>query len=323
MKKMEIQHQMIKTHVIINLLSAAGKTGRKWKSYLSAIEYRLGKNYSIHFTRAPLDATYSTQQAIKKGCETVIAIGGDGTFNEVVNGFFENGRIINSECALGIINSGTGHGFAQSLGLHKSFDNQLNAISQKLYNVIDIGDIRYINQAKEPAERFFINECQIGIGGTVVKNLATKYKRFGGAFAFGFIALLTTLSDKTRQYNYKINGILEISAALHGIVVGNGAFMGGGMMLTPMAKSNDGLLDILTIEEQSVFNRIINLSKVHSGRHLKSKKFSYRQCTSLTIASPDNALIAADGEILGTPPATIRIIPHVLRVYSLNGDDRL
>lgn len=320
---MKSQYQTVKTHIIINPLSAAGKTGRKWKSHLSAIENRIGKNYSIHFARSQHDATYSARQAIKKGCELMIAVGGDGTFNEAVNGFFEDGRIINPECALGIINSGTGQGFAQSLGLKNSFDFQLDAISQRRFKIIDIGRITFMNPVREFAERYFINECQIGIGGRVVKNVATKYKRFGGKFAFGLIAFLTALSDKSSQFTYKINDSPEISASLHGMVVGNGAYMGGGMMLTPNAKNDDGVLDVLSIKEQSVLRRIMNLSKVHSGKHITSPKFSYQPCISLSIISHDDVPIAADGEILGTTPCSISILPHVLRVCSLNRNNKL
>jgi len=315
---MKNQHPVSKPHIIINPLSAAGRTGRRWKSYITAVENRLGKNYSVHFTQTQLDAIFSARRAINEGCELVIAVGGDGTINEVVNGFFDHGQIINPECLLGIINSGTGHGFAQSLGLHKSIDLQLDAISRRRYKSIDVGRITFMNPGGELTGRYFVNECQIGIGGMVVKNVVPRYKRFGGKFAFGLIAFLTALSDKKRQFTLEIDSSIETSASLHGIVVGNGAYTGGGMMLTPSAKVDDGLLDVLSIREQSVLQRIMNLSKVHSGRHITSPKFSYRQCTSLSIVSPSDVPIAADGEILGTPPCTISILPHALRVCSQN-----
>lgn len=318
---MKSQNQKVRTHIIINPVSAAGKTGRKWDSYLAIIENRLGKTYSIHFTRSPLDTTNSARQAIKNGCELVIAVGGDGTINEIVNGFFECGKIINQDCALGIINSGTGQGFAQSTGLNSGIHHQVDVIFGGSFKKIDIGKIEFRNPDEEAADRYFINECQIGIGGNVVKNVTAKYKRFGGKIGFGLIAFSTALSNKSKQFTLKINGNPEISASLHGLVVGNGSFMGGGMMLTPGAETDDGALDLLSIREQSVLRRIINFSKVRSGRHVESAGFGYQRCTSLLIISPDDALIAADGELIGTTPCSVGIIPQALRVCSQNRDN--
>ena len=151
-----------RTHVIINPVSAGGKTGAKQPEILSALDRRIGKGYSLCVTSRPLEAGFSARNAIMDGSKLIIAIGGDGTIQETVNGFYSDGRLINPSCQLGIIDSGTGHGFAQSLDLPAGLDEQLEVIQRGETRSIDIGRATFSGDYGERREHYFVNECQAG-----------------------------------------------------------------------------------------------------------------------------------------------------------------
>lgn len=301
-------------HIIINPASAAGRTGKQQNAIIDKIDQILGKQYSICITQKPFEARTDANRAIMDGCKLIIAVGGDGTINEIVNGFFSDGKIINPECSLGIINSSTSGGFVQSMGLPPTIEDQLKTIRSGKYCTVDVCKINFQNQDSCSEERYYINECQMGIGGIVVKDVQSKHKRFGGRLAFGLITLKSALGHKSTLYNLQIDEDKETELQLHGVVVANGTFMGGGMKLTPRAKLDDGMFDILIIHDQSPLQRIISFSKVYSGKHLTAKWFSYIHGRSIKIRSSKLQFVAVDGELIGTLPCQIEIIPQTLQV---------
>lgn len=303
-----------KAHVIINPASAGGKTGRRQAQLLKALERYLGKRYTLFITRKPLEASFSARRAINEGKELIITIGGDGTIQETVNGFFSNGYPINPSCELGIINCGTGSGFAQSLGLPQAISEQLEVISGGQTRLIDVGRAAFSNKNGSTSERYFVNECQAGIGGAVVKSVHSKHKRLGGRLAFGSIALSTALHYPNQLMTVVIDGNHKITQRFIGIVITNGNYMAGGMNLTPQAEVDDGLLDILLIHEQSILQRLWNFPKIYSGRHIASSKFSILRGKSISLNSSEKVMFEADGELLGILPCTVEIVPSSLRV---------
>ncbi|MEW6456806.1 MAG: diacylglycerol kinase family protein [Acidobacteriota bacterium] len=307
-----------KTHVIINPASAGGKTRIRQTQIINELDKHFGNRYSIFITQRPLDATFSVRRAIIEGSELIIAIGGDGTIQETVNGFFFDGYLINPACQLGIINSGTGHGFAQSLGLPSEIKKQLEVICRGESRFIDVGRVVFSNKDGIAIERFFINECQAGIGGEVVKCVQSKHKKFGGLIVFGLTAFSKVFSYPGHLIAATIDNSFHTMQKLIGIAIANGKFTGGGMNLAPQAKADDGLLDILLIHEQPILQRLWNFPKIYSGQHILSSKFSYFQGKSITLNASERVFVEADGELLGFLPCTVEVIPSALkvRVYS-------
>ncbi|MDH5768876.1 MAG: diacylglycerol kinase family lipid kinase [Nitrospirota bacterium] len=310
-----------KPHIIINPFSGGGKTRKRLNYILSLLKRYCSKGYSLCVTQGPLEATFSARKTIVEGCELVISIGGDGTIHETVNGFFSNGRLINPACQLGIINCGTGHGFAQSLKLPSTIEKQFEVIFNGTGHLVDIGKIIFSDKNGETLESFFVNECQAGIGGEVVKKIMLHHKKLGGLIAFGVVTLSTAFSYPNQLVTIEIDGTYEVTKRFIGITVGNGKYTAGGMNLTPSAELNDGLLDILLIHEQSLLHRIWNFSGIYSGRHIVSQQFSYFQGKGISLNSSEKILVEADGELLGFLPCRIEVMPSALSV-KLNCSER-
>jgi YegS/Rv2252/BmrU family lipid kinase len=309
-----------KIHVIINPSSAGGKTGRLRSQIIVAIEKHLGNSSTLFVTEKPLDAERSARAAVTNGCDLVLGVGGDGTIHEIINGMFAGGHLINGDCQLGIISSGSGQGLAQSMDLPRQIDEQVQVIADGASRAIDVGKITLDQTKNGQAERHFVNECQIGIGASVVKHVQLKQKRYGGLIGYGFGSLSVLLHHPNQQMTLVIDDNQEITQAFTGISIGNGAKTAGGMQLTPEATLDDAILDVLVMREQSVLQRLQNFPKIYSGRHLRSTKFGYYKARRIDISSAEHVLVAADGEIVGTVPCTIELLPAALRVRCIQTD---
>jgi diacylglycerol kinase (ATP) len=303
-----------RTHVIFNPASSAGRTGRRQAEILAAIERHLGREFSIFVTERPNDATSSAREASLRGVELIISVGGDGTIQEVVNGLMEAGSPLDRRLQLGIINAGTGHGFAQSLGLPAGLDDQCAGIALGTVRRVDIGRATYADGRGRPVERYFVNECQAGIGGQVVEKVRAGHKKLGGFLGFGLATLMAALSYPNRSIRFSVDDGPEDVGKFIGIVAANGNVMAGGMRLAPQATVEDGRLDILFMHGQTLPERLRNFPKIYSGTHLGSPKFSCLRGQSLSLASDEPVAFEADGEMFGNLPCRIEVLPLALEL---------
>lgn len=300
--------------IVVNPSAGSGKA----KKIAETLPKKAGEitsgEINIKFTEERNHATFIVREALKNGAEKIIAVGGDGTINEVINGFFENGRLINPLCELGIISCGTGRGFANSMKLPDDIDQQIKILGKPGFNTIDIGRIIYQDIHGERAERFFVNECQTGIGSKVASQVGSGHKIFGGKLAFGVTATIQAILIKPLELKIEFDAGPGEDYKLIGLVVGNGTECAGGMKLTPEAKMDDGQFDVLLIHNMSVIKRLINLTKVYSGTHILTPYFSVRRCKKIKITSSESVSLEADGEMLGTSPFEMEILPSAVRV---------
>jgi YegS/Rv2252/BmrU family lipid kinase len=304
----------IKIDVLFNPASSGGRTGRQ-RAFIQAVLGRyLGRNYSFHLTRRPLEATSLAREAILAGSELIVAVGGDGTIQEAVNGFFAGGRPLNPACRLGIINAGTGHGFAQSLGFPADIESQCAQIAAGTTRPVDIGRVFYAGRNGSSDERYFVNECQAGIGSEVVKKVHAGNKKLGGTLAFGLATLAAAWTSPNRKMTVSVDGAPPITGSFLAVVCANGNAMAGGMHLAPGAKVDDGLLDILFMHAQSRSERLRNFPKIYSGSHLGSPKFTCFRGRFISLASEEEVALEADGELLGKMPCRIEILPSAIQV---------
>lgn len=304
------------TTVIFNPTAGGGMANKLRSKILAGITKRFGNDYSLSETHFAGEATMLSRNAITNGNGLIIAVGGDGTIQEVVNGFFNDGVVINPHCELGIIDCGTGSGLAQSLNLPDSIENQIDMIYEEKACAIDVGRVGFRNRDDQKEQRIFVSECQLGIGSAVVEGVQSKHKRLGGTLAFGSIAFQKAIGYKAQTISLQFDNQEKTTEKLIGIVIGNGNYCGGGMRLTPNAQLNDGLLDVLTIHDMNVITRLINFPKIYWGKHVHSPHFNIRQCKKVIIDCEEPIQIAADGEMLSMTPCEIEILPAALKVRS-------
>ncbi len=304
------------THFIINPAAAAGRTEKRWLRLLSHLRKTGSGDFTYSLTAYPGQGYRIARLAVAHGCQLIGVMGGDGTIQEVVNGLFQHGQSLNPRVRLAILNSGTGQGLARSLGLPETPEEQLALIGRGAVRQIDLARVTFRGGDDRLHRRVFVNECQIGIGGRVVERLHGGAKRLGGFLAFGMTALRTALRYPAHSLDMVLDDTRPIRQSVLGVVIANGAVTGGGMRLTPLARLDDGWLDVLLIHSQSFFQRLRNFPKIYSGNHIHCPAFTYLRVKQITINGSAEVPIAADGEFLGHLPCTVTLLPKALSVIA-------
>jgi diacylglycerol kinase family enzyme len=205
---------------------------------------------------------------------------------------------------------------ARSLSLPDQFEEQIQLLRKGSVRPIDLASVTYRGKGQLLHRRLWVNECQIGLGGEVVQKLRGRTKRLGGFLAFGLTALNTALRYPAHHLTIVLDDFRQIRRPVLGVVIGNGALTGGGMHLTPLAQPDDSYLDVLLIHSQNFLARLHNFPKIYRGTHIDCPDFSYFRARKIEITGAGEIPIAADGEFLGSLPATIEILPGALPVMT-------
>ncbi|MBN2246775.1 MAG: diacylglycerol kinase family lipid kinase [Candidatus Aminicenantes bacterium] len=300
---------LLKPQFIVNPQSNKGRTGKRWRHIKEALS-AFFKEFKYEFTDKPLHAIEISRSAIKEGSELIIAIGGDGTVNEIANGFFENLKIINPQTILGLIPSGTGCDLSRSLKIPNRLKHALEIITQAPSALIDIGRTTFINHLGQPEERMFLNVGDFGVGGEVVKRVNdNRMKRKASSYLKCLLSVF--FSYRNKKIKIKIDGKdLPLDEYLIGAVA-NGKIFGKGMKIAPNAKLNDGYFDIILIKGMKSWQFLLNAYRLYAGTHLSLPQIALIRGKNIEAASleGDEVLIELDGEQLGRLPANFEILP--------------
>src|SRR5215471_13872698 len=173
----------MKTFVVINPHSANRETGKRWAETRAKLRRALG-SFGEEFTARPMHAMQIAAHAIKDGYDCIVAAGGDGTLNEVVNGFFEGGKPINPEAVLGVIPLGTGGDFRRTFGWSVDLKSSLARLRGNNTVAMDLGLLEYTAPSGEPATRLFANVCSFGASGVVDREVNQRSKLLRGRLSF-------------------------------------------------------------------------------------------------------------------------------------------
>ncbi len=241
-------------------------------------------------------------------------VGGDGTHNEVVNGFFENSKQINPEASLGIISMGTGGDLVRTLGIPKNVEDAATKIKDHKTQKFDLGFMRCQSLKGEPVTRYFINVADAGFGGTLT-NLSYQSTKVFGATATYLIALLKTLFvHETTPVKIQVDDSFTKEQIIRSIVIANGQYFGGGMWIAPQAKTNDGLFDIIILGDLTRGEVLANIHKLYNGTMAEHEKVQTLHGRKVSLNSKSEILIETDGELPGKLPASFEMVPSVLNV---------
>jgi len=303
------------THIIVNPKSGNGRGKKVGELLALKLKNDSAVGIKLVVTNHANEATMLTRKAISDGAGLIIAVGGDGTIHEVINGFFNNGKVLNEDCHLGIINCGSGAGLARTMKLPESIEDQLFIALGNKTKWIDVGIIQYMDEQRKSSKRYFISECQTGIGGKVASSVGPFLKQFGGTIGFGVSTLYQAVTMKAREVEVKVDEKMEYSGKLIGLVVGNGSECAGGMKVTPGAETDDGKLDVLLIHKMNMLQRLTSLKKVYTGSHIYTPSFSLEKAEKIEVTTSFPWPVEADGEVIGSigrGTLKVSVIPKAL-----------
>ncbi len=306
----------LKTQVIVNPESNQGRTRKRWKDIKEAIKSHIHE-FRYEFTEKPFQAIDIARDTIKAGSELIIGVGGDGTMNEIANGFFEDRKIINPATTLGVVPAGTGCDLTKSLNIPSGLKDALKVITQAPSSLIDVGKVTFKDHAGEDSERFFLNVADFGVGGEVVKRVnQRRMERKASSYVRCLVSAM--VHYKSRRIKIRVDGReLPEGEYLVGAVA-NGRIFGKGMKVAPGAKLDDGFFDLVLVKGMRFLEFCRHGWKIFLGMHLSHPKISLirgRRIEALTLEEGD-VLLELDGEQLGHLPATFEILP---RRFSIKG----
>lgn len=298
------------TVVVVNPASAAGRTGRDWPLVTAALR-DAGVDVETRLTAAPGDATALTREALAAGVQRVVACGGDGTFNEVVNGYLDGSGVpVSPDACIGLIPSGTGGDLRRTLGLPVHVASAAALLARGDVRRVDAGRIEY----DDGGRRHFVNVASCGLGGEVDARVNASRKAAGGRLTFLWHSLRALAAFGRQPARIEVDGALFVGD-IQNVAIANGRYFGGGMRIAPGADPADGLLDVVVIGAGRL-RSIVELPRVYSGSHLGRPGVVSMRGTAIRVTPLDDRrlLFDVDGEQVGHAPATVRVLPGVLRV---------
>ncbi len=304
----------LKTQVIVNPESDQGRTGRRWADIKEALRVFF-QEFKCDFTEKPLQAIEIARSSIKEGSELIIGVGGDGTINEIANGFFENRRLLNPASRLGILPSGTGSDLTKSLRIPARWKQALKLLTQAQAARIDVGLTTFRDQTGQLSERLFLNVADFGLGGEVVRRVnEQRLARKTSSYLRCLVSAM--VSYTSRRVCVNVDGS-ELPADCYLIgAVANGRIFGKGMKVAPRARLDDGLFDFVLVKSMKLVEFLRHGWKVFLGTHLSHPKISLLRGRRIEARcdGDEDVLLELDGEQIGTLPAAFEILPGQLSV---------
>jgi len=300
---------------IVNPKSSNSATGREWPRIQAMARDRLG-SFTSYMTTKPGDATQITREKLTEGADLIICVGGDGTLNEVVNGFMDEDGSIRADRVLGFIPNGTGCDFVKTAPIPANTEQCLDAIKERHVRVIDLGRLQYYDHQGHSKTRYFHNITSFGLGGEVVDRVNKSSKIFGPFVSFFWSALVSLFLYGKKSIRLKVDDLFDGKVITWNIAVANGQYHGGGMQIAPDASIDDGQFHITVVGDLSLAEALWHFPKLYTGRVKDIKKVSFLIGKRVEASSEQRVLIDVDGEQPGHLPVVIEIIPAALRLIT-------
>ncbi|MCP4461137.1 MAG: diacylglycerol kinase family lipid kinase [Cytophagales bacterium] len=284
--------------VVTNPTSGGRKKNQKLLCELTAFITANELEVEIYPTTPDQNACQIIEGNLDDSYSDLVAVGGDGTINEAVNG-------LKYDIPLTIIPAGTGNDFVKNVPIGETIQDQFQVLIKDTTMSIDLGICN---------DRKFANGIGVGFDGQIVEDMNGKKVPFLKGHAKYYYHVLQILASyKPRDFKYTQDGeSFEQSLIL--MTIGNGTTYGGGFNLMPDAKVNDGLLDICTIGPLAPIKRFLNIEKLSNGTHGSLDKVNFHQVKSVTIKENPLLFAHADGEQIGKPPFDIKVLPNALKL---------
>jgi diacylglycerol kinase (ATP) len=285
------------TLAIVNPAAGDGAGARVGAGLARELEAS-GFKVEIIQTPAPGEAARIAREASEDGCRTVIAVGGDGTANEIANG------LVGTSTALALYPIGSGNDFARSLGYPRKRRDIGRFLAGARRRVIDVGDVN---------GRIFVNAAGVGIDGHVAERVEASARIVGAALGYFVGALVSIATYRPQPMKLRIDDqIIEGKHLL--VVAANGTHFGSGMHIAPKAVLDDGLFDVIVAGDLGRWASLVALAKLYRGTHVNGHDVRLFRARSLDVELARELPAQADGEALRARALTVRMRPGALTV---------
>lgn len=265
-------------------------------------------------TSGPGDARELARKAVAGRCRTVVAAGGDGTLNEVLNGL-----AVDFTCSrLGILPLGTGNDFIRSLGIPDDVEEAFDVVEAGHCRRVDVARADF-GGASEP--RYFLNMSASGFSNAVGEEMDAETKKRWGGLAYGLTAV--RVLDELEPYRTRIvlDGKQELDLELYMLLVANARYVASGVPAAPSARPDDGFLDVIAFPEMAMGEIAALLPRALLGRHEESDKVVCHRARRIEVHSRPPMPVNVDGEACGETPVVFEILPGALEVLTVEPEE--
>jgi diacylglycerol kinase (ATP) len=301
----------MKPILVVNPKSGGGRTGAILPNLRATVERTLGE-VDVVLTERSGHAIDLADSAAREGRELVIAVGGDGTFSEVVNGVL---RAAGSKARVALIGQGTGGDFRKTLGIEHRLDRYIDAIASGRERPLDVGKARFRGNDGD-VERYFVNILSAGMGGLVDEYVATGSRALGGTAAYFLASTKALLRVRPGNLRCVIDGE-TVKLRSYMIAVCNGRYFGSGMHVAPMALVDDGKLEVVSMDAPSKLAFAAFSRQIYDGSHLRTRDVRHFTCERIEMDlenedARETFRLDVDGEPLGGLPLSIEVVPRAV-----------
>jgi YegS/Rv2252/BmrU family lipid kinase len=305
-----------RTVVVVNPNSQGGRLGKRWAELADT----LGRAFpfdDVH-TKGPGDATGLTRDALRAGAERIVAIGGDGTINEVINGFFVDGAAIAPQASFALVPFGTGGDFRRTMEIPLEAVAAAAVIAANHTRAIDVGKLEFVATDGSQATRMFANIASFGVSG-VVDRLVNESGKKLGRLSFALATARATWAYKNQRVQLIFDGDMKtrVEATVNTVAVANGKYFGGAMMVAPNAEIDDGQFDVIAMGDFGFGDLLKSGRRLYKGTHLAMDKVTSRRARVVDAEPIDPSAVVeldVDGEPLGRLPARFTMVAGAVKM---------
>jgi YegS/Rv2252/BmrU family lipid kinase len=296
--------------IIVNPVAGNGRTGLRW----AGVEERLrmeGAQFVVEFTNEPGHATRLAREAVAAGYRTIVAVGGDGTLNEVVNGLIVDGRA-DPAVRLGVIPAGTGSDFGRGIGLPRDPLAAALRLLQAEPRWFDLGQAT-CKLGEGTNVRYFINVAGLGFDGAVADRVNRSGKALGGTISYLTNVVLTLFAYSNKRVRWTLDGQPR-DEVLNSVIVANASCFGGGMKISPNSRADDGLFHVITLGDWGKAEFLATVPRVYTGTHLTHPKVKEYVGREVAVEADGRMFLQAEGDLFGEAPATFKVLSRAIQI---------
>jgi Sphingosine kinase and enzymes related to eukaryotic diacylglycerol kinase len=271
---------------------------------------------SVRWTTGPGIASSLTRSALKEGFERIVAVGGDGTLHEVVNGFFEEQSPIAPSAVLAFVACGSGSDFRRTLDAPTGVE-AVGQLRSDHIQTLDVLRVQYTTERGRQAHRYAVNIVSAGLSGTVVRRFSQGLLPVSPRLRYLQAAVRALITDRPTPVRLTLDGGPLPPTRARLVAAANGHTFAAGLSIAPTATPRDGLLDVTVLHDVPVASLLRRAHRFYLGTHTSLDGVSTHRGRRLIIDSLDDrrpTWVEADGEPLGRLPITVEVVPQALRV---------
>jgi YegS/Rv2252/BmrU family lipid kinase len=297
-------------------MSGGGKAGQEWTEIADRLEAR-GISYSVSFTKYRFHAREIATEALKEGFRQIIVVGGDGALHEVLSGIMTQSKVPSNQVTLAIIPVGSGNDWARLHEIPKGYDDVTDVIARGKSVVQDVAKVDSVMDGA-PFTSYMVNIGGLGFDAQVCHNFDLEKKEGKATSDALYLKCLLKgfMGYDSRFFRIITDGNLFYEGDVFSVAMGIGKYSGGGMIQTPNALFDDGLIDLTVIKNIPKSKILRKIPTLFTGKIYDVKEVIHTKARLIEVSAEPESFVEVDGEAVGLSPIRVEVIPAAIRVIT-------